>query len=178
MAKTRAAKAAEVAYLRDRLSRASTAVFTDFRGLDVARATELRGRLRRAGVEFRVVKNTLALRAAREAGIDGVEGFLEGPTAVAFSLGEPTAAARELQAYLREHPELSVRVKGGLLEGRPVGPDAVQALADLPPREVLLGRVLGAMRAPLAGLAAVLGAPIRGLAVAVDQLRQQRGAAA
>jgi large subunit ribosomal protein L10 len=172
LAKSRAAKEESEAYLRERLRSTTSLVLADFRGLDVAEVTELRRRLRTAGVEYRVIKNTLARRAAREAGVAGLDSMLAGPTAVAFGSADPTAAARELNTFGREHPQLAI--KGGLLEGRTLDAAEVQELAELPGREVLLARVLGAMMAPLTGLATVLEAPMRALAIGTEALRRQR----
>ncbi|MBE3591275.1 MAG: 50S ribosomal protein L10 [Firmicutes bacterium] len=175
MSRNRELKEARVAEIKEKLERAPAAVLAEFRGLSVAADTELRRRLRAAGVEYRVVKNTLLGLAARQAGITGLEPYLEGTTAVAFSYSDATAAAREIQAFAKDHPQL--QIKAGILEGRVVSVEDVKALADLPSREVLLARVLAGMQAPLVQLAYVLSAPLRGFVTAANALREQRAAA-
>lgn len=175
MSKNRELKAAQVEALRERLSRAPASVLADFRGLTVAEDTELRSRLRQAGVEYRVVKNTLLGLAARSAGIEGLEPHLEGPTAVAFSLSDAVAAAKELARFAKDHPNLEV--KAGILEGRVISANEVKALADLPSREVLLGQLASLLVGPLAQLAGLFAAPLRGFVTAVDALQRQKAAA-
>jgi large subunit ribosomal protein L10 len=109
-------------------------------------------------------------------GLGDLDAVLRGPTAIAFSLEDPTAAARELAAFAKDHQQ--IQVKGGVLAGRVIGPDDVRALADLPGREVLLARLAGAMAGPLVAMAAVLAAPLRALAIAADQLAKSRGSGA
>jgi len=148
----------------------------DHRGLTVAEATELRNRLRQAGVSLKVVKNTLAKRAAAEAGVEGIDPLLEGPTAIAFVQADPVASAKVLQAFIREKKKLVI--KGGYLQRRVLAAPQVDELAALPAREQLIAQVVGGIAAPLYGLANVLTGPIRGLAVALDQIRQQKAEAA
>ncbi|MBX5476398.1 MAG: 50S ribosomal protein L10 [Clostridia bacterium] len=175
MSRNRELKEARVAEIKEKLERAPAAVLADFRGLTVADDTELRRRLRAAGVEYSVVKNTLLGLAAKQAGITGLEPHLEGPTAIAFSFSDATAAARELSAFAKDHQQL--QIKAGILEGRVVSAAEVKALADLPPREVLLAKVLAGIQAPLTQLAVVLAAPLRGFVTAANALREQRAAA-
>ncbi len=170
---TREAKQKTVTELAEVLKARPAVVLTDFRGLDVASLTELRRRLREAGVRYRVVKNTLLARACQEAQVEGLDRFLEGPTAVALS-EDPVLPARVLVQFARENKAL--QLKGGLIEGRVMEAGAIQALAELPPREVLLARVAGGIRGPLAGLVYVLQAPISKLAATLDALRKQREA--
>jgi large subunit ribosomal protein L10 len=171
----RAKKMEAVAGMAARLRAAPAAVLVDFRGLRVAEESELRRLLREARVEYRVVKNTLARRAAREAGIEGLDPLLVGPTALAFSAVEAPDAARVLVGFARDHPAL--RFKGGVLAGRVLAEADVRTLAEMPSREVLLGRVASALVAPLGALAAVLAAPVRSLLVATRELARQREAA-
>ena len=168
-------KVEQVRYVAGRLREAPSTVLVDHRGLDVAAEVDLRRRLREAGVEYHVVKNTLAGLAAADAGLDGLQRFLAGPTAVAFSLADVTGAARVIVEFARDHEH--VKVKGGVVEGRVVAGVEVHALAALPSREVLLGRVALAMAAPLGAMAGLLGAPIRALVTVTDQLAKKAGAA-
>ncbi len=169
-------KATSIAELREKLGAARGAVLTDFRGLSVAELTELRTLLRQSAVEYKVVKNTLAKRAIQDTTLAGLAGYLEGPTAIAISATDPVAASRAVTTWGKGREKFSV--KGGVVEGRIVGPREIADLADLPPREVLLARMAGAFQAPLAGLVQVLSASLRGLVSVLDQVRQRKEGAA
>jgi large subunit ribosomal protein L10 len=169
-------KATSIAELREKLGDARGAVLTDFRGLSVAEITELRTLLRKSAVEYKVVKNTLAKLAVKETGLAGLASYLEGPTAIAISRKDPVAASKAVSAWAKGRPTFTI--KGGVVEGRVVGPTEVIALAELPSREVLLARMAGAFQAPLQGLVQVLSAPLRGLANVFDQVRQRKEGAA
>jgi large subunit ribosomal protein L10 len=160
-------KAIQVADVADRLGRAVTVVLVDYRGLNVSQMTELRKRLRGVGVEFKVAKNTLVLRAANQKGIDGLEDYLVGPVALAFGYNDPVAPARVLSGFVKEFRKLTI--KGGILEGQVVEDTAIQQLADLPPREVLIGRVVGGIAAPLTGLVTVLNGTMRNFGSPIDK---------
>jgi len=161
-----------VAELAGRLRRARAVVLTDFRGLTVGEINQLRGKLREAGVEYKVVKNRLLLIAAREAGIEGLDAFLEGPTAAAFGYSDPVTPARVIQDFIRQQRKLEA--KGGVMDRRTMTVGEVRMLADLPPRGVLLSQVAGGMRAPLYGLVGVLAGVPRSLVYVLDRVRQQR----
>jgi large subunit ribosomal protein L10 len=169
-------KATSIAELREKLGDARGAVLTDFRGLSVAELTELRTLLRKSAVEYKVVKNTLAKLAVKDTGLADLAPYLEGPTGIAISAADPVAASKAVSAWAKGREKLSA--KGGVVEGRVVGPREIAELADLPPREVLLGRMAGVLQAPLAGLVQVLSASLRGLANALDQVRQKKEGAA
>jgi large subunit ribosomal protein L10 len=169
-------KATSIAELREKLGDARGAVLTDFRGLSVAELTELRTLLRKSAVEYKVVKNTLAKLAVKDTGLAGLAPYLEGPTGIAISHADPVAASKAVTTWAKGRQTFSV--KGGLVEGRVVGPREIADLADLPPREVLLARMAGAFQAPLVGLVQVLSASLRGLANALDQVRQRKEGAA
>lgn len=134
-----------VSELRGKMDGATALYFTDFTGLNVKRMTELRRRLRRAGVEYVVIKNTLALRAVNESGLTGSK--LKGPTGVVVSR-DPSAAAKVLVDFAKEN-EQRPKVKGGLVEGAAVTEAEVKKLATLPTREVALGQLAGAMNGVL-----------------------------
>lgn len=168
-------KVETVAQLKEKLARSRGAILADYRGLDVAGMTELRKRFRAAGAEYRVVRNNLFRLATRQAGVAALDAYLEGPTAVAFVYQDPVAAARVLQGFIREF-KLPV-IKGALVEGQVVNAEGVARLAELPTRDVLLGRVLGGMQAPLAGAVACLSGLLRGLVGVVDAVRRQKEAA-
>jgi large subunit ribosomal protein L10 len=160
-----------VAELKAKFSASQAVVLTDYRGLTVKKATDLRRRLRQAGVEYVVAKNTLTSRAAHEVDLGELDQFLAGPTALAFGLGDPVAAAKVLTEFALTNKELVV--KGGVLTGKVIGADQVKALAALPSREVLLSMVLAGMQAPLSGMARVLSGTITSFAYAVDAYRRK-----
>ena len=166
-------KARVIEGLVERL-RSGSAVLVDYQGMNVARSTELRRRSRDAGVEFVVAKNTLARRAADEAGVEDLTEYLVGPTALAFS--EDPVASAKLMAEFAAQVE-SFTLKGGLLEGGRVldGAD-VAALSRLPGREQLLAQVVGGISSPITGLVTVLNNTIQGLVVALGQIAEQKGA--
>ena len=168
----KAEKAATVADLTARLKASSTAVLADYRGMTVGQMRELRSKLRGGGIEMVVVKNTLARRAARAAGYEPLSAELVGPVAMLFAVDDVSAPARILNEYIRANRKMVI--KAGLLEGQVIKADAVTELADLPSREVLLSRLLGAMQAPLGNLASVLQAPVVKLARTLDALRSQK----
>lgn len=172
----RAEKVAAVKELVDKLERGQGVVLTDYRGLNVKSMTELRTKLREVGVEYKVVKNTLALRAAQELDIQGLDDLLVGPTAIAFGYEDPVAPAKVLSEFAKSNDALEL--KGGVLEGRVIDVNEVKALADLPSREELLAQVLRGMQSPIAGLAAVLQGTLSKLVYALEAIRKEKEGAA
>ena len=168
-------KEAIVAEVLEKINKSASIVLADYRGLNVEEVTELRKRLREAGVEYKVIKNTLTSRAAKEAKIEGLDEYLAGPTAWAFSYGDPTVPAKVLATFAKDHKHLDL--KGGIFEGRVIGKDTVKVLADLPSREVILGQLAGVLQAPLRGLAFVLAGPLRKLAYATEAVRESKAGA-
>jgi large subunit ribosomal protein L10 len=159
-----------VTELREKIRGAKALYYTDFTGLNVKRMTELRRRLRRAGVEYVVIKNTLALRAVNESGLVGER--LRGPTGVVIGR-DPVTAAKVLSDFAREF-EQRPAVKGGLLEGRTIGVAQVKQLAALPPREQMLAELAGGLQSPLAAFAGALNGLLYMFVGVVDALRAQR----
>lgn len=157
------------------LAESEALYLSDYRGLTVAELTELRAKLRDGGATLHVLKNTLARRAAADAGRDQIAPLLFGPTAVTFCGDDPVMPAKALVDFMRTHPQLVVR--GGLLQGAAVDADGVRALSALPPRDVLLGQVVGTIAAPLTGLVTVLQGTISGFARALQQIVEQKTAA-
>jgi large subunit ribosomal protein L10 len=166
-------KETAVAALVAKFQGARTIYVTDYAGLNVHHATELRRRLRRAGVEYLVVKNTLALRALQTTTLTGLGAHFEGPTAVALTA---TAAAKVLNDFAKEFQKPTV--KAAVVDGREVTPEQVKRLALLPPREVLLAQLAGTLQAPLAGFAGALTGLLSTFVGAVEALRTQRENAA
>jgi large subunit ribosomal protein L10 len=168
----KAQKAATVADLTARLKASSTAVLADYRGMTVGQMRDLRSKLRGGGIDMVVVKNTLARRAAKAAGYEPLSAQLVGPIAMLFAVDDVSAPARILNDYIRANRKMVI--KAGLLEGQLIKAEAVTELADLPSREILLSRLLGAMQAPLGNLASVLQAPITKFARTLDAVRSQK----
>ena len=152
----------------------SEAIFAvDYRGISVPQAAELRTKLRDADAHFRVVKNTLTERAADQAGAEGLKALLEGPTAMTFVRGDAAAAAKALRDFRRASGGTLLEFKGGWMNGAPVSPQEIDAIAQLPSREVLYGRLVGMVASPLTGLASALGGLIGGLARQLQAMADQ-----
>jgi large subunit ribosomal protein L10 len=161
--------------LAERIRGTDSMIVADYRGLTVTQIAEVRGALREAGASFRVAKNTLARRAAEEAGQPLLVEMLQGPTAIAFVADDPAAVAKKLSDVARQTRILTVR--GAVLEGRALSADEVRQLGELPSKEVLRGQVVGAVASPLQGAYNVLAAPLREFLVVLDQYIEQRQAA-
>jgi large subunit ribosomal protein L10 len=173
---SQAQKGEITAQLADRFSRSSTIYVTDFTGLAVKNMTALRRRLREAGGEYLVVKNTLALRAVQVAAKGGLEDVLAGPTGLVFVAADPVASAKILAEFQRDFQRPTV--KAGLLDGRRVGPEEVKRLAQLPPRDQLMGQVAGALQSPMAALVGALNGLLFQMVGALEALHAQRSSAA
>jgi large subunit ribosomal protein L10 len=162
-----------VAELTERLKSSQTLIVADYRGLTNAEIDALRGQLLEQGARFSVVKNTLTRRAAEAAGADALLALLEGPTAIAFleSGGDPIAVAKALNDAARTTRILAIR--GGLLEGKPLSAEEVEALAKLPSPDVVKAQVLGAITAPLTTVVALFNAPLQSLVGLIDARIEQ-----
>lgn len=154
--KNRQLKEAKVAEIREKLEKAQGVVFSQYQGLTVEEDTELRKKLREAGVEYKVYKNTLTTLAAKELGLDGVVEYLEGPVSVAFGYEDATAPARVLNDFAKTHKKLEL--KAGIVDGTIYNSEEVTKLANIPSREVLIAQLLGSFKAPLSNLAYLLNA--------------------
>ena len=152
----------------------SSAVFAvDYRGISVPQAAELRTALRGADSSFTIVKNTLAERAADQVGADGLKELLEGPTAMTFVRGDAAAAAKALRDFRRGTGGTLLEFKGGWMNGQSLTPEDVDAIAQLPSREVLIGRLVGLIASPLSGLATALNNLPAGLARQLQAIADQ-----
>ncbi|MFQ5933142.1 MAG: 50S ribosomal protein L10 [Dehalococcoidia bacterium] len=160
-------KEEEVKLIADRLSRCTIAIATDYRGLTTAEMNLLRTRLREKGVEYRVIKNSLARRAAEQLGKESLSGFLEGPTALAFGYDDISEPAKALVSHIRSERSV-LSIKGGLLDGNPLAADQVNTLATLPPKEQLIAQSLGALKMPLYALHYALSAQLQGLVTVLN----------
>jgi len=167
-------KEQEISQLSSYFDQASISVLTDYRGLDVAEVTELRAKLRDAGITYKVAKNTLIKRAVNGLGISDLDNFLKGPTAAAFG-PDPVALAKILVDFAKTHNDLEI--KTGLLDKKLIDVEGIKNLAKLPPREVLLGQVLGAIQSPMYGFAGSLSGLLRKFVYALDQIREQKAGA-
>jgi large subunit ribosomal protein L10 len=151
-------KVAEVADIRDRLAGSAATLLTHYRGLSVKELKELRRELSASSAELRVVKNTLAKRAVADAGIEGLDDLLEGPTSLVFCSDDPVGPAKALKKFAKDHPDLVIR--GGYLDGAVMDAEQTTRLADLASREELLAKLAGLMQGALSGFARLLQAPL------------------
>ncbi len=159
-------KAQQVAVVQEKLQKAQSVVVFDYRGLTVAQVTELRAEMRKQGVEYLVLKNAIVERAAAADGVDEqFLSYLKGPSAFAFSYEDAVAPAKILKESVKKYKKCEI--KGGLINGVVSDAAAMNTLADLPSREVLIARLLGSMMSPISGLA-----------IALDQVAKKNGGAA
>jgi large subunit ribosomal protein L10 len=175
MAVIRPEKAAKVAELKELLTNSKCAILVDFCGLTVAQDTVLRRKMREAGVNYSVVKNTLLRIAAEEAGIEGLEPVLEHNTAIAVAPEDPVAVAKIICEFAKENKALKVKI--GVLDGKVISAEEIKALAALPPKEVLIAKMLGSMNAPISGFVNVLQGTIRNVVYALEAVRKQKESA-
>ncbi len=170
-------KVAAVEDISSRFQSSTATVVTEYRGLTMAQLTTLRRSLG-AAATYRVAKNTLVKRAAEDAGVQGIDSLLVGPTAIAFITGEPVDAAKALRDFARANQGLVI--KGGYMEGRPLSVEEVNGLADLESREVLLSKLAGAMKGTMAKAAGLFAAPASQMArlaqALVDKRAEEGGA--
>lgn len=167
-------KQAYVEELAEKLSKATAGVVVSYQGITVADDTKLRRQLREAGVEYAVVKNTMLRRANEKAGLSEMDSVLEGTTAVAISPEDHVAAAKILCEYADKSQ--TFKVKAGFVEGKVIDANAVGELAKMPPKEVLVAKVLGGLNAPISGLVCVLNGTMRGLVCALNAIAEKQGA--
>ncbi|MFZ9676345.1 MAG: 50S ribosomal protein L10 [Ilumatobacteraceae bacterium] len=167
-------KVATVGEIADKMSKVEVVFVTEYRGLTVGALAELRGALRNAGSEHKVYKNTLARRAAVDTGNSALVDLLVGPSALTFVSGDAAATAKALKEFSKTNPLLVI--KGGALAGKLLTAKDVEALADLPSREVLLAQLAGAIQAPLVKTAGLLQALPRNMAYGLKALLDQKAA--
>jgi large subunit ribosomal protein L10 len=166
-------KVAAVAEIADEFRGASASVVTEYRGLTVTQLTTLRRALG-PDVSYRIAKNTLVKRAAEDAGVDGLDALLTGPTAIAFVTGEPVDAAKALRDFAKDNKALVI--KGGYMDGNALSVDEVNRIADLESREVLLAKLAGAMKGNLSKAAGLFAAPASQVARLAQALADKRAA--
>ena len=162
--------------LEETFSRTRAGVLTDYRGLTTTALNELRGKLREAGVEYKVVKNSLAQRAVKQVGLDGLTGILAGLMAIAFDFSDSPKVAKVITDFLRASKS-TLGIKGGFLGDRVLTAKEVETLAKLPSKQVLISQVMAGIQSPLYGLVTVLAGPIRGImGVLQARIKQLEGA--
>jgi large subunit ribosomal protein L10 len=166
-------KQAVVDELADKLKNANAFYLTDFTGLNVKRITNLRARLRAAGVEYLVVKNTLAERALADLELPDIAQFFRGPTALVIGQADPVTPAKLVSDFAKEHDNRPA-IKAGIVDRRALSAEEVGRLATLPPREQLLAELAGALEAPMAQLAYALEAKLQEMVGLLEALRAQR----
>ena len=164
-AKIQGEKSLLVSEVTTKFRESSCSIVADYRGLNSTQVTNLRKALRDAGIEFQVIKNTLARRATADAQLTDLDAYLTGPTAIAFSKSDVVAPAKILSEFARKNDKLNL--KGAIVEGKVVGPEQIKALAELPSREGMLSMLLS-----------VLQAPVRNFALAVKAVAEQKEAQA
>ncbi len=154
LSNNRQLKEVKVAEIKEKLAKAQSVVLSQYQGLNVEEDTELRKNLREAGVEYKVYKNTLVILAAKELGIEGIVPHLQGSISLAFGYEDPTVAARVLNDFAKTHKKLEL--KAAIMQGDILDSAQVNALAAIPPRDVLIAKLLGSFKAPLSNLAYLL----------------------
>jgi len=168
-------KAQIIDRLQQLFSKCSIGILTDYRGLSASEMTSLRRKLGESGIEYKVVKNTLARFAAERAGKDDLVSLFEGPVAMTFGYGDITEPARALADYIRTE-KASLSIKGGFLGDRILTSEEVMTLSTLPSREVLLAKILGGMQAPVFALLSCLTTPVAGfMRVLQTRIQQLEG---
>ena len=156
MSKAIELKKAVVEEIVNKFSKSASAILFDYRGLTVEEVTELRKQFREAGVDYKVYKNTLMKRAVDQVGVEGLDQLLEGPNAIAFSYDDPITPAKIGSEFAKTHKDLELR--GGVVEGEFFDEARVKELAAIPSRDVLIGKLLGSLKAPVSNFAYLLQA--------------------
>ena len=166
-------KSTEIDLLLERFESAQMVFLADYRGLTVSQMQDFRGKLRSSEGEFRVSKNTLVRIAAERAGIQGLEEFLEGPTAVVFAMGDVAGAAKAVSDFVRTSRVL--QVKAGVMNNQVMSAADVEIISSLPPREELLAKLVGMLASPMSRTVGVLSGPSRSVAYVVNARMESLG---
>ncbi|MCY6957350.1 50S ribosomal protein L10 [Clostridium brassicae] len=156
MSKNRQLKQAKVQEIKEKMEKAEAVVLADYQGLTVEEDTQLRKNFREAGVEYKIYKNTLVALAAKELGIEGLEQYLKGPVSIAMSYDDATAPARILNDFAKDHKKLEL--KAGLVQGTVYDETKIKEVASIPPKEVLIAKLLGSLKAPMSNFVYLLNA--------------------
>ena len=159
--------------LTEKLDKANAIYFTDYLGLDVVSITKLRKEFVSNDIEFTIAKNTLIKLAAKDAGMQGLDKFLNGPTAMALSYNDPTNPAKVIKNFLKDFDKPAV--KGMILDGQVFKGEEFEKIANLPSKEQLLSKLVGMLNSPMSKLSSTLGSPVSGLLGALEQLNSKKG---
>jgi len=160
--------------LKEKFAAAEGFVLADYTGLTVGEANELRARCKQAGIEYKVIKNTLARIAAREANMEDINQYIDGPTAVALSAEDSIAPAKVLAEFMKETQKLAFR--GGYLDGQVFSADEIKEISRLPSRQGLIAQIVGVLNAPMGSIVWNLEGTLRNLVSVVDQIASKKGA--
>lgn len=174
---TKQQKETTLTELKEQFGKAQVAIVTDYRGLTVAEITDLRRRLQKVGGDLTVAKNTLIRLVSKDTEWAELDTLLKGPTAVAVGYDDPVAAAKVVADFSKERRKVKIQVRGGVMQGKQMDAQGVQMLAETPPREVLLGRLMASMNSPATGLVMALNGVARNLVYALDAVRKQKESA-
>ena len=161
-----------VSEFQDKFGKAKGIVFTDYRGLNVEEMTGLRDKLRSASIEYRVVKNTLARRAAEGTQVDAAKDVLNGPVGIAVGYDDPVLLVKKVLEFSKANDKLEI--KGGIIEGGMCTPEQIKAISQLPPREIQLSMLIGAMQSPVSKLAGLLNSTVAQFAYALEALKNKK----
>ena len=167
-------KTQNVEEIKEKINKAQSMILVDYRGLTVAQLTELRSRYRKVGVDYKVYKNSMMRFAFKDSGLEGFNEFLKGPSAIAFGFDDPVSAAKVTSEFAKTNDKLEI--KAGIVDGKIIDVNGVNNLAELPSKEVLIAQVLCGFNAPIQGFANVLQGTIRGLAIALNAIAEQKTA--
>lgn len=168
-------KAEEVKALAEKFNKAKGIVFTNFTGLTVEDTTDFRKKVSKSGMEYKVIKNNIILRALKEVNLEDIQKYIDGPTGVVLSFDDPVITAKLVDDFSKAHENLKVRA--GIIEGKSVVTAQLKVIAGLPSRDVLLGRVVGGMKAPLYRLVYVLNSNVQKVVGVLDAIKSQKEAA-
>lgn len=168
------AKTQNIEEIKEKINKSQSVVLVNYRGLNVEQLTELRSRYRKAGVEYKVYKNTMMRFAFKDSGLEEFNEFLKGPSAVAFGYDDPVQVAKITADFAKNNEKLEI--KAGIVDGKIIDVNGVNSLAELPPREVLIAQVLGGLNSPIQGFANVLQGTIRSLAIVLNAIAEEKTA--
>lgn len=171
----KAQKVTVVDDLKEKLSRADATFVAEYQGIKAVEMNEMRRALRAASIDLKVIRNTLSRRALKGTPVEALSGHLKGPMAIAISYKDAAGAAKALTQFAKDQPKLKLKV--GTLGSKVISLDEIRGLAELPPREVLLGRMLGSMMSPVSGFARVLAGVPTKLLYALNAIKDQKAAA-
>lgn len=166
------AKTQNIDEIKEKIEKAQSVVLVDYRGLNVSELTDLRKKYREAGIEYKVYKNTMMRFAFKDSGLEGFNEFLKGPSAIAFGYDDPVTPAKISAEFAKENDKLEI--KAGVVDGKIIEATEVENLAKLPSKEVLVAQALGGLNAPIQGFANVLNGTIRGLAIVLNAIAEEK----